>query len=158
MPYNIVMAESELQDTISWLLLQSSMAAKHRLMKTSDAHDLSLMQAFTLCLLAPGESVAMSSISELLLCDPSNVTGIVERLSVGSYIERRECATDRRVKTITLTKAGTALRSEFLQQINEIDADNLAQLTQAEAATLKALLLKTSAKPQAHKTYTTVQQ
>jgi DNA-binding MarR family transcriptional regulator len=154
MAYNMVMAESKLQDTISWLLLQSSMSAKHRLMKSSDAYDLSLMQAFTLCLLTPGESVAMSSISGLLSCDPSNVTGIVERLSVGAYIERRECATDRRVKTITLTDAGLALRAEFLEQINEIDASNLAQLTETEVATLKALLLKTSAKPQPHKTYT----
>src|ERR1700750_1495747 len=110
MDYTKTMASTNLQDSTSWLLIRASMVVKQRLIKLAEKYDLSLMQAFTLCLLEPGQTVHMSSISDLLTCDLSNVTGIVERLAVGGYIDRRESSTDRRVKTVNLTEAGTALR------------------------------------------------
>ena len=137
------MATTNLQDNLNWLLIRSSIAAKQRLMKASEAHNLTPMQALTLCSLEPGDAVPMSQISDLLACDPSSVTGIVERLSVGSYIERRESQTDRRVKTIKLTEAGIKLRDKLLPKIAEKDAPNLADLTQDEIKTLKKLLVKT---------------
>jgi DNA-binding MarR family transcriptional regulator len=137
------MAITNLQDNLNWLLIRASMIAKQRLMKLSEAYDLSVMQALTLCLLEPGDTVPMSTVSDLLTCDPSNVTGIVERLSVGAYIERRESSSDRRVKTIRLTEAGMALRNKLLLGIIEHDTSTLTTLTQAEIKTLKKLLLKT---------------
>jgi DNA-binding MarR family transcriptional regulator len=137
------MATTNLQDNLNWLLIRASIAAKQRLMKASEAYNLTPMQALTLCALEPGEAVPMSQISELLACDPSSVTGIVERLSVGSYIERREASTDRRVKTIKLTEAGLELRDKLLPKIAEKDAPNLQRLTPEEIKELKELLLKT---------------
>jgi MarR family transcriptional regulator, organic hydroperoxide resistance regulator len=137
------MATTNLQDNLNWLLIRASMTVKQRLMKLSEEYDLTLMQALTLCLLEPGDTVPMSTISDLLACDPSNVTGIVERLSVGSYIERRESHIDRRVKTVKLTEAGVALRNKLLPRITENDASNLVNLSQDEIAILKKLLQKT---------------
>lgn len=119
------------------------MLAKQRLMKISEVYDLTPMQALTLCALEPGEAVPMSRISDLLACDPSSVTGIIERLFVGKYIERREASTDRRVKTIKLTPAGVKLRNALLPKIAEKDAPNLERLTSDEVKTLKKLLIKT---------------
>jgi DNA-binding MarR family transcriptional regulator len=137
------MATTNLQDNLNWLLIRSSIAAKQRLMKASETHGLTPMQALTLCSLEPGDAVPMSQISDLLACDPSSVTGIVERLSVGEYIERRESKADRRVKTIELTNTGVELRGKLLPKIAEKDAPNLADLTQDEIKTLKKLLVKT---------------
>ena len=137
------MATKDLQENLNWLLLRSSMLAKQRLAKVSEEHGLTPMQAMTLCLLEPSEPVPMSMISDLLSCDASNVTGIVERLSVGAYIERRESSADRRVKTITLTPEGVQLREKILPSVAEHDAPSLKNLTADEAATLKALLIKT---------------
>jgi len=137
------MATKDLQENLNWLLLRSSMLAKQRLAKVSEEHNLAPMQAITLCLLEPSEAVPMSMISDLLSCDASNVTGIVERLSVGGYIERRELSSDRRVKTITLTPEGVLLREKILPTVAEHDAPSLKNLTAEEAATLKALLIKT---------------
>src|SRR6185312_4169011 len=97
------MKTTKFQDDLNWILIRASMVAKQRLLKASEANDLTLMQGLTLCLLEPGEGVPMSAISDNLACDPSNVTGIVERLANGAYIERRESAHDRRVKTVQLT-------------------------------------------------------
>jgi DNA-binding MarR family transcriptional regulator len=142
------MTQISFQNDLNWLIIRASMAAKQGLLKVSEAHDLTFMQGLTLCLLEPEDSIPMSAISGLLTCDPSNVTGIVERLSVGAYIERRESSTDRRVKTIKLTEAGIALRGELLAEVVENGAANLARLTADERDTLKALLLKASTRPE----------
>ena len=137
------MSTTNLQDNLNWLLIRSSVIVKQRLMKLSEEYNLTLMQALTICLLEPDQTVPMSTISDLLACDPSNVTGIVERLSVGSYVDRRESSTDRRVKTIHLTSAGAALRNKLLPRITENDAANLGSLSPDEIAMLKQLLRKT---------------
>jgi DNA-binding MarR family transcriptional regulator len=136
------MLTNDLQHNINWLLLRASLVAKQRLIKISEDYDLSPMQALTICLLEPGDTVPMSAISELLVCDASNVTGIVERLSNGSYIERKELSTDRRVKTISLTSAGIELRNKLVPSIIENNAANLASLSEQEIETLKDLLIK----------------
>jgi DNA-binding MarR family transcriptional regulator len=139
------MTTINLQDNLNWLLIRASMTVKQRLVKLAEEYNLTLMQALTLCLIEPGQTIHMSAISELLACDASNVTGIVERLSVGSYISRRESSSDRRVKTIQLTPSGEALRDRLLPRITEISAPSLAALSQDESAQLKALLIKTLA-------------
>jgi DNA-binding MarR family transcriptional regulator len=136
------MSTHTFQDDTNWLLISASIAAKHRLAKSAEANNLSIMQALTICLLQPGESVPMSDISDFLACDRSNVTGIVERLSVGLYIERRESSADRRVKVIKLTDKGAELHHKLMPQVSEEDAPNLKALTQDEIQTLKKLLLK----------------
>jgi DNA-binding MarR family transcriptional regulator len=85
----------------------------------------------------------MAVIAEFLTCDPSNVTGIVERLQQGAFIERRESSVDRRVKTIQLTPSGIDLREKLMDGLSEHDAPNLEQLTSAEIAILKQLISKT---------------
>jgi DNA-binding MarR family transcriptional regulator len=133
----------KLQDNLNWLLIRASIVAKQRLMKLSEQYDLTPMQTLTLCMLDPNDGVPMSTISDLLACDPSNITGIVERLSNCSYIERRESSTDRRVKTISLTPEGEKLRNKLLPSISENGSSNIVKLTSEEIKTLKELLIKT---------------
>jgi DNA-binding MarR family transcriptional regulator len=141
------MTTINLQDNLNWLLIRSSMIVKQRLMKLAEEYNLTLMQALTLCLIEPEQTMPMSAISELLACDASNVTGIVERLSVGSLITRRESSSDRRVKTIQLTPDGMRLRDKLLPRITEISAPGLAGLSPEESGRLKALLTKTASSP-----------
>lgn len=115
------------------------MITKQRLMKLAEEHDLTLMQALTLGLLEPGTPLPMSSVSELLAIDPSSVSGIVDRLYTGSYIERREGTSDRRVKTISLTSQGIALRDKLMPKFTE-HCSNFDSLSDAEIETLKRLL------------------
>jgi DNA-binding MarR family transcriptional regulator len=137
------MASANLQDNLNWLLIRASIVAKQRLMAVSEAYDLTPMQALTLCSLEPGDPVPMSQISSILACDASSVTGIVERLAVGSYIVRREGKTDRRIKTIELTEAGIELRDILLPKIAEKGAPNLKNLSAEEITQVKHLLAKT---------------
>lgn len=136
------MSITALQDNVNWLLLRASMASKQQLMKLAEEYDITIMQALTLCILEPAKPIAMSVISETFACDPSNVTGIVERLLNGGYIERRESKIDRRVKTISLTKSGNKLRVTLLTKVSNNDSSGVGVLTEQETATLKALLRK----------------
>lgn len=136
------MTTQQLQDNVNWLLLRASLLTKQRLMKISEEYDLTIMQAFTLCLLEPDNPVPMHSISGLLGCDPSNITGVVDRLSTGGYIERKESTADRRVKTIVLTDKGLKLRSDVLHRITDTNSPNLANLTTVDIEMLKQLLAK----------------
>jgi MarR family 2-MHQ and catechol resistance regulon transcriptional repressor len=55
---------------------------------------------------ATPEGVPLSEISVRMLCDNSNLTGIVDRLISKGYVERRPDPQDRRVSLICLTTAG----------------------------------------------------
>jgi MarR family transcriptional regulator, 2-MHQ and catechol-resistance regulon repressor len=55
---------------------------------------------------ATPEGVPLSEISVRMLCDNSNLTGIVDRLISKGYVERRPDPQDRRVSLICLTGAG----------------------------------------------------
>src|SRR5205823_12846166 len=68
-------------------------AALHRL-------GLSFPQAHALRLLDPEEPLPMSALAERLICDASNVTGIVDRLEARGLVERRSAEGDRRVKAL----------------------------------------------------------
>ena len=64
------------------------------------------MQAMALTSLEPGEPIPMSALAGLLMCDNSNVTGIVDRLEALGLVERQPAERDRRVKAVALTEQG----------------------------------------------------
>ena len=102
---------------------------------------LSMQQSMALTNLQPGEPLPMSSLAELLHCDNSNVTGIVDRLEAAGLAERRPGLRDRRVKTIALTDAGERLRAEVMRRAGE-PPPPLAALAPADAATLRDILTR----------------
>lgn len=57
-----------------------------------------------------GDALPMNQAAGKLHCDPSNVTGIVDRLEARGLIERRHLTKDRRVKHLALTPTGRRLR------------------------------------------------
>lgn len=75
--------------------------------KLAELH-LTLPQAMLLCQL--GDALPMNEAAGKLHCDPSNVTGIVDRLESRGLIERQQVMTDRRIKQLVLTPGGRRLR------------------------------------------------
>src|SRR5439155_10442463 len=80
---------------------------------------LTFSQAHALRLLDPERPLPMSSLAERLFCDASNVTGIADRLEARGLVERRSSAGDRRVKALTLTDNGVALRGRVVAIMSE---------------------------------------
>ncbi|HZH02915.1 MAG TPA: MarR family transcriptional regulator, partial [Myxococcaceae bacterium] len=71
---------------------------------------LSATQAFVLFHMSPGKPVPMKALASMLICDASNVTGLVDRLESRGWVVRRGADNDRRIKMLVLTPAGEALR------------------------------------------------
>ncbi len=136
------MKSMSLQDNLYWLFMQASFRAKKGFIKIADEHGLTVVQLYALCSLEPGQPMPMKDIANLLNCDPSNVTGIIDRLFSQHYTERQESPTDRRVKMVALTPEGVALRDKLVEGIVAYRSDRLDRLTEAEQGQLKDLLLR----------------
>ncbi|GHJ90997.1 MarR family transcriptional regulator [Streptomyces sp. NE5-10] len=102
------------------------------------AHALTGAQARVLGLLAL-EPTPMRKIAEKLKCEPSNVTGIIDRLESRGLVERRPDPADRRVKLAAPTDEGrdTARR---LREALHFAREPLGGLTDVERALLRDLL------------------
>jgi MarR family 2-MHQ and catechol resistance regulon transcriptional repressor len=89
---------------------------------------------------ASDEGVPLSEISARMLCDNSNLTGIVDRLISKGYIERRSDPNDRRVSRICLTDQGAEklrnLRPRHHAQVNR----RMRTLSQPQVEQLRNLL------------------
>ena len=79
--------------------------------------------------LAAGQipALRLRALAQQLFCDPSNVTGIVDRLEARGMIERRSSETDRRVKIIRLTPEGQRVRARVVERMSS-PPDEIAEL------------------------------
>ena len=64
-----------------------------------------------------GRPRTMGELAAMLACDPSNVTGLVDRMAARGLIERVADPCDRRVKRLLLTAEGKACRAELQRRI-----------------------------------------
>jgi DNA-binding MarR family transcriptional regulator len=79
--------------------------------------DLTPVQGQALRVLDPERPIPMSTLAEQLLCDASNVTGIVDKLESRGLIARQGADHDRRVKQLAVTERGCAIRDKLLAAI-----------------------------------------
>jgi DNA-binding MarR family transcriptional regulator len=103
----------------AWQLLWQIMQAnKPRMIELARELDFSPVQLHSLRLLEPEVETPMRALAQQLFCDPSNVTGIVDRLEARGLIERRSSETDRRVKIIRLTPEGQRVRAAVVERVS----------------------------------------
>jgi DNA-binding MarR family transcriptional regulator len=138
------MSSQTLQNNLYWQLLRVAIGAKHGLMTIAEKHNISVMQMYTLCLLEADKSIPMNTLSCMLNCDASNVTGIVDRLFQHKYIKREENPHDRRTKMITLTTKGVKLCEKLATEITSYQPKSLQNLDETQKNQLLILLTETS--------------
>lgn len=111
---------------------------KRRMMALSRDYGLSPQQTSTLWLLAQNEKLAMSELADMLMCDASNVTGIVDKLE-SRGLAQRVPGEDRRVKMLTLTEAGKTHCDEFHNRLFE-PPEWMLKLSKEDQRTLRDIL------------------
>src|SRR5438132_14009568 len=79
--------------------------------------DLAPMQARALHELDVEPPISMRELAERLRSDPSNVTGLIDRLEARGLVERRPDPTDRRIKGLALTSAGATMRARLFARL-----------------------------------------
>lgn len=101
------------------------------------AHDLTPVQAKVVLTL--GDSDSMGCVAGSLGCDPSNITGVVDRLEERGLLARAEAPHDRRIKVLKPTPAGRRLREALEVEVFR-DIPGLSVLTSAQVAELRTAL------------------
>ncbi|MGQ4514334.1 MarR family transcriptional regulator [Streptomyces sp. DW26H14] len=101
-------------------------------------HSLTGAQARVLGLLSLGP-MPMRRIAQKLKCEPSNVTGIIDRLEARGLAERRPDPADRRVKVAAATPAGRTTAARLRDSL-DFAREPLAELSEDERRTLRDLL------------------
>ena len=101
-------------------------------------HDLTRMQAFVLANLLPGPK-PMRALAESLKCEPSNITGLVDRMQARGLVTREPDPEDRRVKRITATDLGRESFDAVWSGLT-FAAEPLSALSVEERETLRDLL------------------
>lgn len=101
-------------------------------------HSLTGAQARVLGLLSI-QPMPMRRIAQKLKCEPSNVTGIVDRLEARGLVERRPDPLDRRVKLAAPTERGRATARQLRDGLT-FAREPLADLSAAERTVLRDLL------------------
>ncbi|WP_309052371.1 MarR family transcriptional regulator [Streptomyces sp.] len=102
------------------------------------AHALTGAQARVLGLLTL-EPTPMRKIATKLRCEPSNVTGIIDRLESRGLVERRPDPADRRVKVAAPTPEGLATARRLRDSLR-FAREPLGELTDVERTLLRDLL------------------
>jgi DNA-binding MarR family transcriptional regulator len=81
----------------------------------------------------------MRDLAETMACDPSTITGVVDRLEEEGFVERQMSVDDRRIKLLALTPAGLAMRDKVLAKLFT-PPDELLALPQADQRALRDIL------------------
>ncbi|WP_327246487.1 MarR family winged helix-turn-helix transcriptional regulator [Streptomyces sp. NBC_01320] len=102
------------------------------------AHSLTGAQARVLGLLSL-EPMPMRRIAQKLKCEPSNVTGIIDRLETRGLVERRPDPADRRVKLAAPTEKGIDTARQLRESLS-FAREPLAKLSDTDRAVLRDLL------------------
>jgi MarR family transcriptional regulator, organic hydroperoxide resistance regulator len=131
------------------LWVELMMRNKSRLARIAQELELTPMQLHALRALQPGAELPMSALAEALVCDASNVTGIVDRLEARGLIERRGASHDRRVRMLAVTRAGARVRALATERLTEPPPE-LANLSRAEHRQLRDLLRKALQRQREH--------
>src|SRR5437773_5487562 len=126
----------------AWLLLVRFFFVHRAHLPTLSADlELSPAQCHVLHLIEPGRPVPMGQVAQILACDASNVTGLVDRLESRGLVRRRPSEDDRRVKVLDLTPAGSRLRTLLLDRMTTPPA-TLKRLSAGEQRTLVRILTR----------------
>lgn len=95
-------------------------------------------QARVLALIAR-EPLPMRRIADMLKCEPSNITGVVDRLEARGLVERLQAPGDRRVKLAAPTAEGTETAARLRDALS-FAREPLAELSTDERTDLRDLL------------------
>jgi DNA-binding MarR family transcriptional regulator len=124
------------------LLLAIGERLRQHLAAVGARHDLTPQQAMLLERLTNRKS--MGQLAEELACDKSNITGLVSRLEVRGLIARMADEHDRRVRWLTLSNEGRALRDQLRDEVIQEEDVLLAGFDPEEREAFRSSLRRTS--------------
>jgi DNA-binding MarR family transcriptional regulator len=100
------------------------------------------VQFYTLLWLDAIPRKALSQLSRDLLCDPANVTRLVDRMEEKGLLTRQRDQQDRRIIWVALTAEGQTLCEQLRHAHRQYTQERMSVLTEDEQTALNTLLGK----------------
>ncbi len=113
----------------------------HRFHEACDAINVGPPALKMLLSMEPGVGTPMRAFADKMRCDASWITSLVDDLETRGLVERRILPTDRRVKTVVITKAGMAAQAKAKKVLHNPPA-SMGALTITEQRQLRDLMRK----------------
>ena len=128
-----------------WKIMSEYSMAQFR-QKSRGLNDIGLTPGHmkALMTLEPGEALPMGACAQEMGCDASTATWLIDRLEERGLVERRPSTTDRRVKGVVLTQAGSETKVTLTEHYSQ-PPEALLELSIEELQALHSLLSKLSA-------------
>jgi len=104
------------------------------------AFDLTPVQYAALVAIHTHPGIDATRLSAVIAFDRSTLGNVIERLEAKKLIERKASAGDKRIKLLTLTKAGAALLRDISPSVAQAQVRMLQPLKPADRKTLMALM------------------
>jgi DNA-binding MarR family transcriptional regulator len=123
----------------AWALMGEFFFAHGRPRMMAAAQELELSPPQTIVLRLLDEPRPMGELAQMMHCDNSNMTGIVDRLEERGLVERTQAVGDRRVRLIALTEEGREIREELNRRM-AVPPTPLTELDPADQAALRDIM------------------
>ncbi|MEA2836476.1 MAG: hypothetical protein QOD89_1026 [Bradyrhizobium sp.] len=104
------------------------------------AYDLTPVQYAALVAIQTHPGIDATRLSAVIAFDRSTLGNVIERLETKAWIERKPSREDKRIKLLTLTRAGEALLRAIMPSVDRAQARMLQPLHPADRKTLMALM------------------
>jgi DNA-binding MarR family transcriptional regulator len=131
-------SRAELAGDVAEQLLRVAAGLQHHLEIAVVALGLTPAVARALYQLDPDRPLPARDLAELLACDRSNITALVDRLEDAGLVRRQVDLADRRIKTLVVTDAGRQVQRQIREAFAGCD-EVLSRLSDAQLATLRQL-------------------
>lgn len=125
-------------EKLGLLVHDAARLMRKRFEARGSAYGLSAAQWRLLVRVVKDEGVAQARLAELLEIEPISVSRLIDRMEQGGWIERRQDASDRRIRTIHPTDMSRKVFGEVKSLAGEVYDEGLAGLTLDQRATLIA--------------------
>jgi DNA-binding MarR family transcriptional regulator len=127
---------------MSYLVGRLNRALRRRLTEALRPHELSLAQYTTMSVLSTRGQLSNSQLASRAFISPQAMNEVVQGLETRKLIMRQPSASHGRIVEFLLTEQGIEAKKSCDARVAKLEKSMLAQLTGAEAASLKAALIK----------------
>jgi MarR family transcriptional regulator, organic hydroperoxide resistance regulator len=125
----------------TWIqMMRTSSRMERRLEQALERHGLSIAQFDILATLGFEQGITQQDLAERLLVTKGNICGMIDRMEVGGWVERRPDPEDRRVNRLFLTRQGKTKLGQTLPEQDALLKQLMSALNPAEIQSLYQFL------------------
>jgi DNA-binding MarR family transcriptional regulator len=121
-------------------LMRTSSRMERRLEQALERHGLSIAQFDILATLGFEQGITQQDLAERLLVTKGNICGMIDRMEVNGWVERRPDPGDRRINRLFLTRQGKSKLGQALPQQDALLKQLMTVLNPAEIQSLYQFL------------------